>query len=228
MSLNAGFAELDITPTTFPVRTYFSSADSVLDPIYAHAAVFNVCETTLAFLSLDVVIVEAEYAERIRKAFAANHGISIANIMVCATHNHACPAVVERPGFEKEGVYIDFMVERGIETLDNAFAALEPVEFGVKSGFEERVSFNRRYIKKNGTVVSQPRIDLLKGDLLCHEGVVDPEIAVVAVKNKSGQNIRRLPGERLAGIHPAQGCVRPRRRSRKHVGFLEQNGTIRR
>ena len=201
MSLRAGFAEYDITPTEFPVRTYFSTADSVIDPIYAHAAVFDDGRTIIAFLSLDVVIVEAEYAERIRGGIAAATPLAESNIMVCATHNHACPAVVERPGFKKDDEYLDFMVEKGIETVVGAFKSLQSVEWGFKSGFEERVSFNRRYVKRNGTVVSQPSIDLFDEDILRREGVVDPELAVLCARNAEGAVIGMLVNFACHAVH---------------------------
>jgi hypothetical protein len=201
MSLRAGFAEIEITPTSFPVRTYFSSATEVMDPFFAHAAVFDDGKTQLAFLSLDVVIVEAEYVLEIRKKIAAQRSIPEANIMVCATHNHACPAVVDRPGSDKDDDYLNFMIEKSIVAVIKAFDALEDVEFGVNSGFEERVSFNRRYIKKNGTVISQPPINADSKDILCHEGVIDPELGVVSIKNNAGKIIGMLVNFACHAVH---------------------------
>ncbi|MCK5843881.1 MAG: hypothetical protein KAG97_04180, partial [Victivallales bacterium] len=201
MNLHAGFAEIDITPTIFPVMTYLSTAEDVMDPLFAHAAVFDDGRTKLAFLSLDVVIVEAEYADRIRDGASKSTEIQKANIMVCATHNHACPAVVERPGFEKTHDYIEFMIERGIDAVAKAHDALQPVEYAVQSGFEERVSFNRRYIKKNGTIVSQPRIDFLSDEILCREGVVDPELGVLCARDKNGKIIGMLVTFACHAVH---------------------------
>lgn len=71
MSLRAGFAEIDVSPTKFPVATYFSSSEEIMDPLFAHAAVFDDGATTLALLSFDVVIVKAEYVKRIRDGIAS-------------------------------------------------------------------------------------------------------------------------------------------------------------
>ena len=86
MSIEAGFCESDISPNFFPIRTYFSSATEVMDPIFAHAAVYQAGGKILAFLSLDVVIVEWEYVKRIRQQVASQRDISEDAIMVCATH----------------------------------------------------------------------------------------------------------------------------------------------
>lgn len=201
MRLQVGFAEKEITPRTFPVRTYSSSADTVMDPLFAHAAVFDDGKTRLAFLSFDVVIVEVEYVVEIRKKIAAQSGIPESNIMVCATHNHACPAVVDRPGSEKDDDYLKFMIEQGVAAVIQAFDACEEVEFGVNTGFEESVSFNRRYIKKNGTVISQPSIKTGSNDIRCHEGVVDPELAVITIRNRSAEIVGVLVNFACHAVH---------------------------
>ncbi len=41
MDLQAGFAEVDITPQVFPATTYWSTVDAVVDPLFAHAGVFH-------------------------------------------------------------------------------------------------------------------------------------------------------------------------------------------
>ena len=201
MNLRVGFAETEITPVSFPVRTYFFSATEAMDPLFAHAAVFDDGKTQLAFLSLDVVIVEVEYVFEIRKKVAAQLGIPEANILVCATHNHACPAVVDRPESDKDVDYLNFMIEQGVAAVLKASEALEDIEFGVNSSFEERVSFNRRYIKKNGTVISQPVINADSDDILCHEGIIDPELGVVSIKNNAGKIIGMLVNFSCHAVH---------------------------
>lgn len=146
MCLRAGFHEVDISPRTFPVWTYWSSADSLIDPLFAHAAVFSDGATVIAFLSLDVVIVEREYVQKIRERVSRACPIPANCIMVCATHNHACPAVVERPWSEKDEDYLADMVERGASAVVEAYRGMVPVEIGTRTCYEGRVSFNRRFI----------------------------------------------------------------------------------
>ncbi len=201
MSFQAGFAEIDISPTVFPVRTYFSSADTVMDPLFAHAAAFSNGGTTLVFLSLDVVIVEAEYAIEIKRRISEQCEIPSDNIMVCATHNHACPAVVDRPGSEKDDIYLDFMITQALNAALAAVDKMEKCALGIGAGFEEGISFNRRYVKKDGTVVSQPKITLETDDILCHEGVVDPEVGVVCVRNIAGNIVGVLVNFACHAVH---------------------------
>ena len=188
MTIKAGFSEIEITPPELPVRTYFASADSVMDPLMANAAVFSVGGTTVAFLSLDVVIVEWEYVARIRQGIAEQRDIPAENVLVCATHSHACPAVVDRPGSAKDAAYLDFMVDRGIKAVVQAIDTVASGEIGVGRSYETRIAFNRGYIKLDGTVISQPAST---DDLLCSEGVTDPGLGIVGFRDATG---------RLAGV----------------------------
>jgi hypothetical protein len=201
MNISAGFAETDISPAYFPIRTYFASADKVIDPISSHAAVFSDGNTVLAFLSLDVVIVEYEYVQRIREKISLTRPIPAANIMVCATHNHACPAVVERPGSEKEEKYLDFMIEQGAKAVIQAYDAMVPVEIGSGSCDERRISFNRRFVRKNGSVISQPKYQIVKDDVLFNEGVIDPEVGVLCVRDLNRKIIGMLVNFACHAVH---------------------------
>ena len=181
----AGFADVEITPETFPIRTYRSSADGSMDPLYAHAATFQCGDTALAMVSLDVVIVEASVVARIRELAAGLCGIPAANVLVCATHNHACPAVIDRPKFPKEEGFVAYMAQRAAQAVAEAFGARQPASISVRSGLEHRASFNRRFITRDGCVVTQPQgADLER--VLCNENVVDPEVGVLRVSGEAG------------------------------------------
>ncbi len=201
MNIYAGFSETDISPEYFPIRTYFASADSVIDPLFAHAAVFSDGNTVLAFLSLDVVIAEREYVERIREMIALKRAIPAGNVMVCATHNHACPAVVNRPGSEKEDRYLDFMVVQGARAVIQAYDGMVPVEIASGSCDERRISFNRRYIMGNGSVISEPDFRTIGEDTLINEGVIDPEIGVLCVRDLNHGNLGTLVNFSCHAVH---------------------------
>ncbi|MCK9266156.1 hypothetical protein M0P98_04630 [bacterium] len=185
--MKAGFAQIDISPDYFPIRTYFGQVDNIIDPIFAHAAVFDDGIEKFAFLSLDIVIAEWEYVNKIRDIVAANTDILPSNLMVSTTHNHACPAVVERGHFKKEEPYIETMIQKGADAVISAWERREPVVCGVASGYEDRVSYNRRYIRRDGTVITQPLITPTTDEILCCEGPIDPEVATLCVKNMDGK-----------------------------------------
>lgn len=184
--MNAGFASREITPQKLPIQTYMSTADSVRDPLRAQAAVFSDKGNTAAFVALDTVIVEAEYAVRIRKAVEAQIGIPASHVQVHATHTHACPSVVDRSWMQKDMDYIEYMIAQAVDAVCAAYANCEPVEIGVGSGFEARVSFNRRYKKRDGSFISQPTITPTTQDILARESEIDTEVGVLAARRKDG------------------------------------------
>lgn len=201
MCLQAGFARVDITPRQFPVWTYWSLVDAAIDPLFANAAVFRDGTTTIALLSIDVVIVEREYVLKIRKAISEACAIPPENIMVCATHNHACPAVVERPWSKKDDKYLTYMVEQGQRAVVEAFRALVPVETGTGRGFEGRISFNRRFILKDGSVISQPSFGIVDKSVLYGEGTIDPEVGVLCVRDLTGRITGMLVNFACHAVH---------------------------
>ena len=183
--MHAGFFETDITPIVFPVRTYMREETEVLDPLRARAAAFRQGETLFAMVALDVVIVEAGIVASIREAAARRFPIPPENILVSGTHNHACPAVIERPSFKREDEYIKFLVERAADAVKGACQALQEAHLTVASGFETQASFNRRFVTRDGCVVTQPTGEMLKR-VLCNENVIDPEVGVLRITTPGG------------------------------------------
>ncbi|MFC1454174.1 hypothetical protein ACFLQL_03245 [Verrucomicrobiota bacterium] len=226
----AGFARVDISPEFFPVRTYLSTADKIVDPLYVRAASFSDGRETVVMVAFDVVILEWEYVRRMREQFASVTGLPERNLLVCATHNHACPAVVERPGNPNEPAYIEFMIERGVTAATIAFKDMEPVTVACGSAIESRVSFNRRFIMKNGTVITQPPS---MEDILCNEGVIDPGVEVMAFRRPDGAikgvlvnfacHAVHLMGQLSAG-YPGVLCDRLQARYGADFGCVFLNG----
>lgn len=201
MALQAGFAEAEINPQQFPARTYWSDVDTIIDPLFAHAAVFHDGTSTVAFLSLDVVIIERGYVREIREQVSRACPIPAESIMVCATHNHACPAVVERPWSEKDHEYLQHMVEQAAMVLIEAYHAMVPVEIGTGTCYEGRVSFNRRFIMKNGSVISQPSPSIVDKDVRFGEGTIDPEVGVLCVRDGSQKIVGMLVNFACHAVH---------------------------
>ncbi len=230
--LRAGFFETDITPRSFPIRTYRGSADGVLDPLSARAAVFQCDETVVGLVSLDVVIVERDVVRRVRELATARCPIPKSNILVCATHNHACPAVIDRPGFPREVEYVEFMADRAACALARAFDNLREARIAAGSCVQSQASFNRRFITRDGCVVTQPRgADLAR--VLCNENVIDPEVGVLRVTDARGEVMGLLVNFGCHAVHhsgqisagfPGVLCRRLKERLGAECGVVFLNG----
>ena len=203
--LRAGAARVDITP---PAGTHLAGAVGMhrparltLDPLYARALVLESGGRKLCFLALDVTIVTAPYTARIRRQASERFGIEPDAIMVHATQTHSAPALgyfmVDEdfpstpPEFEwvrgSEEAYGSFAVERSLEAIGLANALLQPVHVGVGSGVEGRCAFNRRAVRRDGTVAMPGPWEGPLGPTWIRyiEGPIDPELGVMCLRSDS-------------------------------------------
>jgi hypothetical protein len=188
----AGFAEVDITPPLGTPKQGSNSktvASSVLDPLYARAAVFELGAERFAILQLDTALILAGETASIREKIARDHGFPGDRVMVAATHNHAGPALINE-GLPRDEKYIATLVEKCADALGRALQARTEAEVGWGAAFEFGVAFNRRILMRDGTVRTHGSFK--DPDALAFEGPIDPEVAVIAVRAKGGRVLGAL------------------------------------
>ena len=212
--VRVGAAEVDITA---PLGTHLSGdlarhrpAEEILDPLFAKALVVEGPDergalTRFCFLSLDLLSIEAEKTARIRSRIEKRVGIPGSAVLVHATQNHSAPGLghflLRRAspyvpagawwlyGCQQE--YEDFVVARVTEAVREAADRLEPVEVAMGGMADGRISFNRRFRLRDGSVQTQPRsVDL--HNVLCPEGPSDPEVGVACFRNREGKTTAAL------------------------------------
>ncbi|MBI2438358.1 MAG: hypothetical protein HYV36_06060 [Lentisphaerae bacterium] len=212
--LLAGAAEIDITPAA---GTHLSGdmcrlrpVEKVLHPLFARALVAGASGASAAericLLSLDLCTIGNECAAQIRQELARHFGFKREAVMLHLIQNHSAPSLgghlflkPDSPYVSKDfwwvyqgdPNYLDFIVPRLLEVVKNAIAALEPVTFACLGRADGRIAHNRRFLKRNGWVQSQPGPDDLF-EVLCAEGPTDPEVGVAAFKNRAGRIIAAL------------------------------------
>ena len=183
MALRAALAEVDITPEVPIEKVGWLRrviGEKILDPIFAKVLVLESDGVRIGFVGLDLLSVRWTQVCQIRQAAQAA-GIPGANVMVAATHNHAGPAVVSAGDTKRDDRYIEFMVGRVGQALKTALSSLAPAKIGTASGIEGRISFIRRFIMKDGS--TKTHAPALSPDIRCAEGVIDPELGVLCVKD---------------------------------------------
>ncbi len=188
MVLQAGFAEIDITPPLGAEKIGWLKvivSDEILSPLFARVAVFRTSQAHIAFVQLDTLFIAWPEVAAIREGIEQNYGFPGANVMVAATHNHAGPAVSHAGDVKKDEAYAAALVSRVIAAFGQALANLEDVEIGCGHTFEWTVAYNRRVVMRDGTVRTHGTFD--NPDALYLEGPVDPEVAVVAARSKQGR-----------------------------------------
>lgn len=209
-----GAAEKDITPA---VGTHLNGdacrlrpVDKVVHPLFARALVAGrmdgPAEERICLLSLDLCTVGNECGESIRRQVAERFGFQREAVMLHLMQNHSAPSLgghillkQDSPYVSKDfwwvyqadAGYLEFVLPRILEVVGNANASLQPVAMGCLGKADGRISYNRRFLKRNGWVQTQPRPDDLF-EVLRAEGPTDPEVGVAAFKNRDGRIIAAL------------------------------------
>ncbi|MGI5831899.1 MAG: neutral/alkaline non-lysosomal ceramidase N-terminal domain-containing protein [Thermoguttaceae bacterium] len=175
--LYTGAAAVDITPPIgFRLRGYFDERIStgVHDPIYFKALALQQGEKTAILLVSDTCSIPTSSTNPIRDEIAQKTGVPRESIIICATHSHTGPLfngplrkyLHTRAMAQNNGVdpcepldYEHFFIERGVEAIQKALENLRPsvLDEGQKELFG--ISFNRRFIMKDGSVRFNPGFD---------------------------------------------------------------------
>lgn len=184
--LTAGVSKVDITDR---------DAGPVNDPLYVKALVLRNDTVTLALITVDAVAlgeigrIGNDYLPAVRARLESELGINPANIFIGASHCH--------------GAVCADIVERTIQAVREAAGNMTPVIVGAGSGFEDRISENRRYTLTNGAEAdSRHAYSLPPDDAIAGVGPIDPQIGVLRLDRVDGQPLAVVYN---FACHPIQG-----------------------
>ena len=215
--LSAGAAMIDISP---PAGTHLAGSGAgdhrptrvVLDPLYAKAIVFEAGGRRVCLVILDLTIVTGDYTDRIRTAISEQTGIEREAIMVQATQTHSAPSLgyfMLDPDFPLETgeeteylrggerTYGDRAAAAAVEAAVEAAGRLQPVRIGLGRGVSGDLAFNRRGIRRDGTIfmprpLGREQQPFGISDVCYLEGPIDPEVGVCCVQDMNGRPLAFL------------------------------------
>lgn len=185
--LRCGFYDTDITPNLGNnIPGYYDPrfAETILDPLYAHAFAVQTDEVTLVMMTLDALLIRKTDADRIRHGLSEKLEIPFENISVAATHAHTAGPVIEVDTYPADENYCAFLVSRAVDAGVMAVQHLTEAKIGAASCNVEGISFNRRYRLKNGIVKMNP--GLQNPDIVESVDIIDPELTVLRVDFLNG------------------------------------------
>ncbi len=195
--LKVGTAVVEITPRVpYRMSGYFNErlSQGIKDALQAKAIVLKQGDQTIALVFCDLVGISLDVATRAREQASAATGIPADHIAVMATHSHTGPLYFD--------ALRDFLHERAVthagedkfETIDypaelvkniaaaitEANSAAQPAQMESGTANEDRVSFNRRFYMRDGSVRFNP--GELNPDIIRAAGPIDPQIGLVFFK----------------------------------------------
>ena len=185
----SAFYEAEITPplgSVIPGDFAERRSARILDPLYARAFAAEADGVAAGIVSLDCTGVPEDIACRIRDRACALAPFSPEGVMVCATHCHGGgPTLDWGEEVRRDGVYLDFLVQRAADALVTAFHRLEPCTLRGGSSELTGYAFVRDFRMRDGSLRTNPGVGNPDIDRPLAEP--DPEVRVIAAFDASGQ-----------------------------------------
>ncbi len=193
--LRAGAARGRITPQLgCHIAGYFHDrlAADIHDDLYAKALVLENGENALAIVVCDLIALPQADVEAAREQATRLTGIPGGHIFISCTHTHFGPATCSVLGTPRDETYMAHAAERIAESVRLAQLRLRPAELGVAAAAAPGETFNRRWHMRDGSVRANFQIGHVNPDALYPAGPTDPEVVVLAVREREGPPIALL------------------------------------
>jgi hypothetical protein len=192
--LRVGRAKVVITPPVGSVigNSYgITVSTGVLSEVHAKAVVFELEGAKAALVACDLISLHPPIVKAARAEIAARTGLRPEHVIMAATHCHTGPQThplfynLAPPAAAKLSEdYVAKLPGLIAESVRLAEADLKPAKIFVGRGREDTISFNRRFLLKDGTVKMNP--GRLNPANVRPMGPIDPEVGVVYVESADG------------------------------------------
>ena len=190
MKLQAGAATSNITPwlgVTMPGSFHPRYGEDVHDELLAKALVIDNGDVRIAMVTCDLIAVTEAIANAVKARIEERCGISPECVMVNATHTHSGAGVSNLLGMGEDEGYTTWLPLKVADAVELAVKRMQPARAGFASVMEDRISFYRRWLMKDGTVRMNPGLN--NPDLVRPMGEIDPELAMMYVEGVDGTPI---------------------------------------
>jgi neutral ceramidase len=185
--LRVGVAAVKITPPAgTPMAGYYYArgSEDVLDDLYAKAAVLDDGSTKVALVVCDLITLPRKTVLDARRLIEQQTGIPGGNVMMSATHTHTGPSLardsvrddLDGGSGDPSRKYTLELPARIAQAVAEANGKLAAVRVSYAKEYEHKLSFNRRYWMRDGTVGWNP--GKLNPNTIRPVGPIDPEVGI--------------------------------------------------
>ncbi|MEZ6086476.1 MAG: hypothetical protein R3C05_00265 [Pirellulaceae bacterium] len=117
---------------------------TIQDHLNATAIVIENGETSLAIVSLDLMVISAEFTAQVRRQIAESTAIPFHNILVTCTHTHNAPASGGLLGVgEVNALYEQWAAKQAATAVIQAWRSRKPAELSVHTSNVGTLTYNR-------------------------------------------------------------------------------------
>jgi neutral ceramidase len=193
--LRVGRAKVVITPPVGSVmgNSYgISVVTGVTSDVHAKAIVFDANGTRAAVVSCDLISLHRPIVEAVRRLVRERTSVPPEHVILSATHNHSGPQThpmfLEVVGGEAQRISEEYVAKLpGLiaGSVRLAEADLQPARLLAGKIREEALSYNRRFLLRNGTVDTNP--GRRNPEVIRPMGPIDPEISILYAETLQGK-----------------------------------------
>ncbi|MGC8976931.1 MAG: neutral/alkaline non-lysosomal ceramidase N-terminal domain-containing protein [Candidatus Ratteibacteria bacterium] len=189
--MKVGFGKVCITPPCgFSLVGYFFDrrSEGILDELYAVSFLIDDGENLFVVVSCDLIWIDEKITEKVKKIVSNDLKIKPENISIHATHTHTGPltskpdASIYTENFYVDNSYLKILPLYIAGSIKIAYRNRIDIEIGAGKKQVRGVAFNRRYLMKDGRVITNPFNQI--ENIVKSAGKVDENLYVVAFKEK--------------------------------------------
>jgi hypothetical protein len=187
--MKVGFGKVCITPPVgFSLVGYFEDrrSEGILDDLYATSFIIDDGKNLFIIISCDLIWIDEKITKKVKKILQNDLKIFPKNISIHATHTHTGPLTSKPLGsiytrnFYVDKSYIDILPLYIAGSVKIAFKNMKDIKIGVGKSRVEGIAFNRRYLMKDGRVITNPFNQ--KENIVKSIGPVDDTLYVIGFK----------------------------------------------
>jgi len=190
--LQAGFASSDITPDVgmeMPGGFFKATGKGVRDRLIAAACVLHDGTTPVALVGIDALFIDRSTVDAARRLIQAATRIPGSNVLIGANHTHTGGPMIRAAVDGGDPVYAGRVAKAIAEAVTTASQKLHAVEVGIATGHEGSISFNRRFLMRDGREITHPGKPGTPHhkEIVAPAGPIDPDVGVLAFRNPNGK-----------------------------------------
>lgn len=156
----AGAAQVDITPTTFPVINSGGflerTADRANDRLMSRALILDDGTTRIALVVVDNLMMTRQLLDEVKQQASRATGIPTDRMLISATHTHSAPSVMGALGSRADAAYTQFLPGQIVQSIVLAADKLEAARIGWTSVQDYVHNHCRRWIYRPDRMPNDP------------------------------------------------------------------------
>lgn len=159
-TFRAGAAQVDITPTRFPVINSGGflerMAERAHDRLMSRALILDDGQTRIAIAVVDNLMMTRELLDEVKQQASRATGIPTVRMLISATHTHSAPSVMGALGSRADAAYTQFLPGQIVKSIVLAVDKLEPARIGWASVQDYAHNHCRRWVYRPDRMPNDP------------------------------------------------------------------------